>query len=53
VISNESSPNTTSLIGRPEKAGTHVFEEIGQESLIAVFETWINRLKWVMEHEEV
>jgi hypothetical protein len=30
---------------------THIFDEIGQETLITVFETWINRLKWVIEHE--
>jgi hypothetical protein len=30
---------------------THIFDEIGQETLIAVFGTWPNRLAWVIEHE--
>jgi hypothetical protein len=34
-----------------KSAITHVFDEIGQEALVAVFETWINRLEWVTEYE--
>jgi hypothetical protein len=30
---------------------THIFSEIGQETLITVFETWIKQLKWVIKHE--
>jgi hypothetical protein len=30
---------------------THIFDEIEQETHITVFETWINRLEWVVEHE--
>jgi hypothetical protein len=30
---------------------THIFNEIGQETLMAFFETWINRLESVREHE--
>jgi hypothetical protein len=30
---------------------THIFEEIREETLRAAFETWINRLNWVREHE--
>jgi hypothetical protein len=30
---------------------THIFDETGQETLTAVFETWTNRLEWVIEHE--
>jgi hypothetical protein len=30
---------------------THIFDEIGTEIFTAVFETWINRLEWVVEHE--
>jgi hypothetical protein len=29
----------------------HIFDEIEQETLIAVFETWINGLGCVIEHE--
>jgi hypothetical protein len=35
-----------------QKAITHICDEIGQETLIAVFETWINRLEWMTEYEE-
>jgi hypothetical protein len=34
-----------------KSAIAHIFDEIGQETLIAVLETWINRLEWVIEHE--
>jgi hypothetical protein len=34
-----------------KNAITRIFDKIGQETLIAIFETWINRLKWVIEHE--
>jgi histone-lysine N-methyltransferase SETMAR len=30
---------------------THIFSQIGQETLITVFGTWIKRLKWVIKHE--
>jgi hypothetical protein len=30
---------------------THIFDKIRQEILVAVFETWINRLEWVMKYE--
>jgi hypothetical protein len=33
-----------------KSAITHIFDEIRQETLVAVFETWINRLAWVIEH---
>jgi hypothetical protein len=34
-----------------KSAITHIFDEVGQETLIAVFETWTNGLEWVIEHE--
>jgi hypothetical protein len=34
-----------------KSAITHIFDEIGQETHIAVLETWINRLEWVAKHE--
>jgi hypothetical protein len=34
-----------------QRAITHIFDEIRQRTLIAVFETWINRLKLVIEEE--
>jgi hypothetical protein len=36
---------------RLKSAITHIFSEIGQETLITVFGTWIKRLKWVIKHE--
>jgi hypothetical protein len=30
---------------------THIFHEIGQETFIAIFEIWINRLERVIQHE--
>jgi hypothetical protein len=30
---------------------TYIFDETEQETIIIVFETWINRLEWVIEHE--
>jgi hypothetical protein len=30
------------------RAITHICDEIGQETLIAVFETWVNRLECVI-----
>jgi hypothetical protein len=41
-------PDRQSLTG----AIIHISNEIGQKTLMAVFETWINRLEWVIEHEE-
>jgi hypothetical protein len=32
------------------KRDPHIFDDIGQEILIAIFETWINRLEWVIEN---
>jgi hypothetical protein len=40
-------PNRPSLKG----AITHIFDEIGQDIFITVFERWINGLEWVIEHE--
>jgi hypothetical protein len=34
-----------------KSAITQIFDEIRQETFIAVFETPINRLEWVTEHE--
>jgi hypothetical protein len=34
-----------------KRAITHIFDEIRQETPIAVFETWINRIKWVIKHK--
>jgi hypothetical protein len=34
-----------------QSAITHIFDEIGQETFMAVFETWINRLESVRKHE--
>jgi hypothetical protein len=34
-----------------KSAITHIFDEIGQETLITLFKTWINRFEWVREHE--
>jgi hypothetical protein len=34
-----------------KSAITHIFDEIEQETLISVFETEINRLAWMIEHE--
>jgi hypothetical protein len=31
---------------------THVFGEIVQETLMTIFETWINRFEWVMKREK-
>jgi hypothetical protein len=28
----------------------HIFSEMPEETLVAVFETWPKRLKWVIEH---
>jgi hypothetical protein len=36
---------------RRKLAITHIFREIGQETLITGFGTWIKRLKWVIKHE--
>jgi hypothetical protein len=42
----------TSLAGRAGKARSpYIFDEIGHGTLIAVFETRVNRLKWVIERE--
>jgi hypothetical protein len=37
---------------RLKLAITHIFSEIGQETLITVFGNWIKRLKRVIKHEE-
>jgi hypothetical protein len=34
-----------------ERVTTHIFDEIGQQTLISVFETWTNKLEWVREHK--
>jgi hypothetical protein len=34
-----------------QSVSIYIFDEIGQETLIVVFETWINRLESVIEHE--
>jgi hypothetical protein len=34
-----------------KNAIAQIFDETKQETLRAVFETWINRLEWVMEHD--
>jgi hypothetical protein len=34
-----------------KSAIVRIFDEIGQENLRAVFETWINRFGWVTERE--
>jgi hypothetical protein len=36
--------NLTSVI-------TQIFDEIGPETVMAVFETWITMLEWVIEHK--
>jgi hypothetical protein len=36
---------------RLQLAITHIFSEIGQETLITVFGTWIKPLKWVIKHK--
>jgi hypothetical protein len=34
-----------------KRAMIHIFGEVAQETLMAVFRTWLNRLEWVTEHE--
>jgi hypothetical protein len=34
-----------------KSAIANIFDEIGQETFIAVFQTWANRFEWVIEHE--
>jgi hypothetical protein len=32
-------------------ASTEIFTRVDQEVLLSVFESWVNRLKWVIKHK--